>query len=425
MHPLDPEVTALQPGAMSLQQLCTCARQELLMHGYSRRTLNRYELVWRRLMEFAREQVPDEKYSRSLALSFEQAYGLRDGEAPKRTEPWRRHVGFALKILDDYVRTGGIVRFVVEASGLRVPHAMQKPLRGYEQYLRERRHLRRSSLKERMHAIAVFIDFLRSREVTTFDQMKTEHISAYIVSRSHWKPKTVACATRTVKLFLRFLFLQDVVPRDFSPAVPRIRVASNATVPSVWDSGLVTQLLQVVDRNSPKGKRDYAMLVLAARLGLRIGDIRALRLDDLHWERATIEVAQGKTSTPLILPMSEEVGSALIDYLKSARPPCQHREVFLCLKPPFEPFSGNNHLHHIIQHWRQAAGIEFRTKQRQGFHSLRHTLATRLLHEQTPFHVISEILGHASTSSTFIYAKANVETLRSAALNTEEMHHVH
>ena len=165
------------------------------------------------------------------------------------------------------------------------------------------------------------------------------------------------------------------------------------------------------------------MLLLASRLGLRVGDLRRLKLDDLDWEASTVTVAQAKTGAALTLPVSEEVGEALIDYLRFGRPAVEHREVFLKLKPPLGPFSYNNHLYHVVGHWRRAAGIEFRTQQRQGFHSLRHTLATHLLREQTPINVISDILGHATSASTFIYAKADTETLRGAALDTEGMHH--
>src|SRR5216117_1428160 len=103
-----------------------------------------------------------------------------------------------------------------------------------------------------------------------------------------------------------------------------------------WSSGFS----EAVDRSSAKGKRDYAILLLACRLGLRVGDIRTLKLDQLHWEDSTIEVTQSKTGVPLTLPLTTEVGEALIDYLKSGRPQSAHREVFLKVKPPFDPFSG-------------------------------------------------------------------------------------
>jgi len=412
------------PSALPLDGLCAGAHHELLMRGYSRRMVNRYMLVWQHLAEFAREHKLGNDYSRNLAMRFEEVYGLREGECLKPSERWRRYLVFGLRILDDYARTGSIVRFIVERSGLRIAPAMQKPMHDYEQFAKERRHLRMSSLQERMHTIAVFLDFLRSTGVMALDQMQADDISAFITSRSCWKPRTVSHAASDVKLFLQFLFLRNILPRDFSCVVPTIRVARHDTIPSVWDQELVAKLLDAVDRNLPRGKRDFAILLLAARLGMRLGDIRTLRLDDLKWAAATIEIAQGKTGAPLVLPMSEEVGLALIDYLKSARPSSPHREVFLHLTPPFEPFSEQTHLHHVVKYWRELAGIQFRSKQHQGLHSLRHTLATRLLHEQTPFHVISAVLGHASSATTFIYAKADVEMLRSAALNTEEARHV-
>lgn len=412
------------PSTLQLNQLCSGAAHELLIRGYSRRTVDRYTLVWRHLAEFARKHNFGNQYSRSLATRFEEVYGHCAGKRLQPDERWRMHLVFGLRVLDDYARTGSIVRFVVERSGLRIPHAMQKPMLDYEQFAKERRYLRMSSLQERMHAIAVFLDFLRSRGVPTLDHMQAEDISAFITSRSRWKPRTVSHVASHLKQFLQFLFLREILPRDLSCAVPTIRVARHDKIPSVWDQELVVRLLDAVDRSLPKGKRDYAILLLAARLGMRLGDIRTLRLDNLHWTDATIEIIQTKTGAPLVLPMSEEVGSALIDYLQSARPPSTYREVFLHLTPPFEPFSEMNHLHHLVKWWRELAGIQFRSKQHHGLHSLRHTLATRLLHEETPLHVISAVLGHASSATTLIYAKADVELLRSAALNTEEVHHV-
>jgi len=125
---------------------------------------------------------------------------------------------------------------------------------------------------------------------------------------------------------------------------------------------LIVQLLSAVDRSSAKGKRDYAILLLACRLGLRAGDIRTLKLDNLHWAESTIEITQAKTGAPLTLPLTNEVGEALIDYLKSGRPQTKYREVFLKVNPPFDPFTGNN-LYHIVTYWRLLSGITFQSSQ--------------------------------------------------------------
>lgn len=191
-----------------------------------------------------------------------------------------------------------------------------------------------------------------------------------------------------------------------------------------WDRELVSRLLDAIDRGSPKGKRDYAILLLACRLGLRVSDIRTLKLDNIDWEAEAISIMQAKTNAPLILPLTNEVGNALIDYIKSVRPKTHYREVFLRLKPPFKPFNYNSHLYHVVQQWRQIAGIQFKSKQHQGLHSLRHTLATHLLEDNTAFSLIANILGHASMNSTMIYAKASVEILRQVGLSLKELNHV-
>jgi len=412
-----------ESGALALEPLCQGAAQELLMRSYTIRTINRYKRVWEQLADFARAQGLPAEYTRELALRFEQAYCLRNGEVLKLGQQWRRHLVFGIKVLDDLVRTGTICRFVVETTGLRVPVGMHKALREYEQYARERRHLRPSSLAERMHNIAVFLDFLRTRGLESLDNLQAEDLSAFIQTRTAWKPRTVSRVSSDLRLFLQYLFMRDVLPRDLSTAIPTIRLASNATVPSVWEPELVQRLLAVVDRRSPKGKRDYAILLLAARLGLRLGDIKGLTLDHLHWTTSTIEIVQHKTGEPLVLPLIEEVGTALIDYLRAGRPPVEHRHLFTNLTPPFEPICERDRLHRVVAYWRELAGIKFKAPQRQGLHSLRHTLATRLLGAQTPFPVISAVLGHASPATTFIYAKADVETLRIAAIDPEEVCH--
>lgn len=411
------------PAALLLDRLIDAAARELLMRSYTRRTMDRYKRVWERLKDFAEVQGAGKEYSRELILRFEEAYGIREGERLKKGGRWRLHLVFGLKVLDDFACTGTITRSSVESTGLRIPHGMQEPLREYERYAREQRYLRRNSLAERMHCIAVFLNFLRLSGLESLDRLQPRDISTFIRSLSGWKPKTVSRAASHLRQFLQFLFQRNVVQRDLSMALPTIKRAVQTTVPSVWDPGLVAKLLDAVDRCSPKGRRDYAILLLASRLGLRLSDIKNLKLDDLHWTSATIEIEQSKTGVPLILPMSEEVGNALIDYLRAGRPVVPHRQVFVSLTPPFDPFSERDHLYRVVEHWRKLAGIEFRIPQRQGLHSLRHTLATRLLRAETPFPVISAILGHTSPASTFIYAKADVETLRIAALNPEECRH--
>lgn len=408
---------------LKLGRLVTDALGELERLGYSKRSRNRYRATWGHLIEFSHRKELGDEFSADLAAHFLEEYRVRDEQVDGPGDGWRQYMAFGVKVLADFAKNGRIERAFTEVQAIHLLPAMQNTLRDYEQYCKDRLHLRPSTLRLRTTELTIFLDFLHSRKARTLDQIQALDLSEFVSSRDHLQPKTVARMVSDVRSLLRFLTMRGILQKDLSAELPKIRIPKDATIPSVWDQELIVRLLGAVDRSSAKGKRDYAILLLACRLGLRAGDIRTLKLDDLRWEDSTIEITQAKTGTPLRLPLTNEVGEALIDYLKSGRPQTTHREVFLKVKPPFDPFTGNN-LHHIVTYWRLLSGITFRSSQKRGLHSLRHTLATRLLEKGTPFTTIAEILGHTSLESTRIYAKADVEALRCVALDPEEVNHV-
>lgn len=403
---------------LPLERLVERALRHLEHIGYGERSLSRYKGIWSRLLSFAEECGFGDEFSEDLATGFVEACRTGDHAWPG----WRRHAPFAVKVLGDFRRDGRIERSITDRSALSIPPAMKKPLRDYERYGIERRHLRASTMDERTREIAKFLDFLGARGVQTLREIRSDDLAAYLLQLERYSPKTTVRIVSGLRQFLKYLTMRGTVRQDLAKALPRVRAPRDSAIPSVWDSELVVKLLEAVDRSSPVGKRDYAILLLASRLGLRTGDIRALTLDDLDWGTSTITVTQSKTGAPLSLPISEEVGEALIDYLRFGRPETEHhREVFLRVKRPLGPFAEDGQLYHVVNRWRTLAGIRFHSQRRGGLQSLRHTLATQLLREQTPIHVISGILGHADRESTLIYAKPDTEMLRTAALDTEEV----
>ncbi len=408
---------------LPLERLVADALGAIDQLGYSRRSRNRYRAIWEHLIEFSDRKELGDEFSGDLGARFLEEYPAGNEEVDKPCEGWRRHIVIGVKVLADFAQHGHIDRVVTDMESIDLQPAMKIALRDYEQYCKDRLQLRSTTLRGRTRELTIFLDFLNSKKARTLDQIQALDLSEFLSSRGHLQPKTVSRMVSDVRSFLRFLTMRGVLQKDLSVDLPTIRVPRDSSIPSVWDHGLINKLLGAIDRSSAKGKRDYAILLLAGRLGLRAGDIRTLKLDHLYWEDSRIEITQSKTSTPLSLPLSGEVGEALIDYLKSGRPQTAHREIFLKLTPPFDPFMESGNLYHIVTHWRLLAGITFRTPRKRGLHSLRHSLATRLLEHGTPFHTIAEILGHTSLESTRIYAKADVEALRSVALDLEEVHH--
>lgn len=407
---------------LQLGQLVANALSEIERLGYSRRSRNRYRAIWEHLIEFSRRNELEDKFSADLAARFLEEYGVRGEAMDEPGNGWRRHLLFGLKVLADFAKNGRIERAFADIQAIHLHPAMQNTLRDYEQYCTDRLHLRGTSLRLRTADLTLFLHFLHSTKARKLTEIQTVDLSEFISTRDHLQPKSVARLVSDLRCFLRFLTMRGILQQDLSAQLPKIRVRKDATIPSVWHPELVARLLGAVDRSSAKGKRDYAILLLACRLGLRAGDIRTLKLEDLHWDESTIKITQAKTDEPLSLPLTNEVGEALIDYLKSGRPQTTHREVFLKVRPPFSPFT-ENHLYHIVTYWRLLSGITFRSPQKRGIHSLRHTLATRLLEKGTPFATIAEILGHTSLESTRIYAKADIEALRSVALDPTAVNH--
>lgn len=405
-----------------LDRVVEDAMSEIERLGYSRRSRNRYRAVWTNLIEYSDQKKLGKEFSGSLAARFVEENCADNVDLDQPGQGWRRHIVFGVKVLADFAQHGRIEPSRTDMEKIHLIPPMEKALHDYEQYCRDRLQLRPATLQTRNRELTIFLDFLNTKKARPLDQIQALDLSEFLSSRGHLKPPTVARTVSDVRCFLRFLTMRGILQKDLSAELPTIRVPRDARIPSVWDPDLIGRLLSAIDRSSIKGKRDYAILMLACRLGLRAGDIRTLKLDQLHWEDSRIDITQSKTAMPLSLPLTEEVGEALIDYLKS-RPQTAHREVFLTLNSPFDPFGNSDNLYHIVTYWRGLAGIRFRTPRRRGLHSLRHSLATRLLQQGTPLPTIAGILGHTSLESTRIYAKADVEALRSVALDPEEVNH--
>ena len=174
---------------------------------------------------------------------------------------------------------------------------------------------------------------------------------------------------------------------------------------------------------SPKGKRDYAIILIACRLGLRCTDIKNLCFENFNWTEKKLCFTQSKTGQPMELPLVPDVGWAVIDYLKYGRPKVDSSRIFVRHTAPFLPFAEGDHLDQLIRAYMVKAHIPMRGKHR-GMHSLRHTRASVLLEKDTPLPVISDIIGHLDTNSTAVYLKVDMERLAECPLDFEEVIHL-
>lgn len=220
----------------------------------------------------------------------------------------------------------------------------------------------------------------------------------------------------TLRTFMKYVFEQNLLALDYSNKIPKYRSVIQPKLPSTYSKEEIEKLICSVERSSPIGKRNYAIILIAARLGLRASDISRLKFENLNWNTSTIELKQFKTGKNLVLPLLPDVGNAIIDYLKYGRPKSEEPYVLLTERPPRGRFTTSNVVTHVVQRAFKNAEINIKGR-RFGPHSLRHSLGFRMLEQSTVLPVISEVLGHESTESTRYYLRIDLKSMMQCMLD--------
>jgi site-specific recombinase XerD len=217
------------------------------------------------------------------------------------------------------------------------------------------------------------------------------------------------------RIFFRYLYEQHILLVNYSQIIPKDNYKNQPKLPSSFTDEEITTLLKAVDRGSPKGKRDYAILLLAIKLGLRASDICELKFEHIIWDRNIITFNQYKTGKDTELPLLPEIGNAIINYLKHGRPVSKDSHCFLHLQSPYERIHTHD-IGNLVHRHMTLAGINY-SNRKHGSHSLRHSFASALLRENVPLPIISEALGHRKLESSMYYLRIDLNSLRKCALD--------
>lgn len=287
----------------------------------------------------------------------------------------------------------------------------------YLQFVRTHRGLSQKTERKYKQKLSAFAHYLEGYGVRQLGAITPRHIREFYENAGGPPRRSYGS---TLRAFFSWGVAQGWLSSNLSDAIPRPRQYRYVGLPDVLNQSDVGRLLAAVDRSTPLGRRDYAILLLAARYGLRPSDIRQLTLDDIDWREMRIDLRQVKTGRSLALPLLPEVAHALSAYLRDGRPASTNRTVFLRHCAPFEPFAKENNLNAIMRKALRLAGLYDRSG-RRGLYLLRHTLATQLLASGHPLKTIADVLGHASTQTTYGYTKVDVVGLRAVAISEREV----
>ena len=223
---------------------------------------------------------------------------------------------------------------------------------------------------------------------------------------------------RQVGAYLHWLYDHKYTDLDYSLQLPNFKRTA-PQIPQVWSPEEIDKILAVIDTANPVGRRNYAIFLLLARTGLRISDVLGLKFSNINWKENCISLSQQKTGNALSLPLSKELGMAIISYLQDGRPQSSSAFIFLSHNAPFQPLGEHNNFNPEFHKYLRRAGIAIPTKRHTGVHTIRHSFATNMLRKGTPVQDVSQILGHSNISVTETYLRVDIEHMRLCSLSLE------
>ena len=369
-----------------------------------------YEAGWAKIRQLRDISRWMERRKIAVEMFSEQLVGRYLQERERiRTRPCGERAAFTLMI--QHLRQAQIISFGPSAAKSSPSEAT---IQDYRQYLLFERSLGEATVKGYTFIVR---GFLSSR----FPDGKYEPnklIAADIirfVQQATTKMGRRACQhiTTALRSFLRFLLMKGHLEINLANAVPKVAGWRLSELPRYLESAQVEKILQGCDRRTGVGKRNYAILLLLARLGLRASEVVKLTLDDINWSAGEVCI-RGKGSRIDRLPLLQDVGAAIADYLQKARPRCSSRCVFVYARAPYEGFAASppNGISCLVRRALKRAKLN---PPHKGAHILRHSLATRMLNNGASLSQIGRVLRHKNIQTTEIYAKVDLIALRKLA----------
>jgi site-specific recombinase XerD len=264
-----------------------------------------------------------------------------------------------------------------------------------------------------------FSSFLNDSGIRSASKITQSEILQFINQLNPSKPAARHVALYILRNYSQYLYENGLIKSDYSKKIPSDNYKQQSKLPSTFSKDEIELLINSIDRGNPKGKRDYAMLLLALKLGFRSSDIANLKFENISWNTHAFTFEQKKTGKSITLPILPEVGNAIIEYLRYGRPVSNESFCFLQIVPPHDKIAPHD-IANSVQFYLKRAGINLHNR-KHGPHTFRHSFAAGLLNETTPLPVISEALGHTSSMSTMFYLRIDTSSLKQCALDVPQI----
>lgn len=397
-------------ATISLTELVGNAKMQLDLLGYAEGTKKHYALKWNHFLIYA-EQLGYTLFSKELGNAFlEDYYGIKKGKKLSTSQVFTVRTVTVLGELLEH----NYFRKCHQRIGKQPPPQFCDILDNYEKQQQEKK-LSTRTICGKKNILIRFLNYLDKQGITDITSLTSHEVFSYLPTLEKYRNNTRSGILFSLRNFFLFLYSEGYLTEPLNDLFPVIFSNKFEKLPSYYSTDEVRAILCQVDRNTKIGRRDYLILLLAVQFGMRAGDIRQLKFEHIKWSRKTVEFVQQKTNNFLQLPMTEELKYAVADYMKNSRPEVDDPHIFVRHRAPFQPFVESNTFYHVINKYMALAGIKLNGR-KHGLHSMRHSTASNLLQNHTPYPVITGILGHLNTGTTKLYLRIDIQQLRTVAL---------
>lgn len=379
---------------------------------YSRLAIKHIRSPLNKLLHHA-EKGKHIHFSLTLAEDFLRAAVKTYGKTPGSR--MRKDTEHAVRILSEFADTGAFrYRKSLDRQNV-LPAFMETALNKAREHAQTETGWTKKHANGQCFWIYRFLGYMDQSGMTDWNQLAAKDISGWMVSMEALSKSSRCAAFTAVQYFLKLLFRDGFLSLPIHETLLPPRRGDDRRLAHIWTDEEIDLVFSGIGRDQPEGKRDYALLLLALRLAIRASDIAKMTLDDIRWRKAELSFVQRKTGKRLAL-LPDDVAEALVDYLRHGRPATKRRELFLRLPAPHQPMMPVA-LNGILLKYRRKAGLA--PEPGWGMHSLRHTMATRLMVGSVRTGEISALLGHSRLDTTRLYLRISIPVLAEAGLDPD------
>lgn len=378
-------------------------------HIFSSHLIRTFSFQFKRLLDFM-DKNSIKFYSKDIGekyLAFRALPGNNKRKSEKAHNYERRYITLLNGMMSDqWIKKISPKDYTVPFPGKLGRYTMTF----LEDYVAERR-LNIKTRNNYYNSLFKFCERMEFDGITSLSDITAEKVLDFVSSVQNCKDHVAII----LRAFLKHLYEKKNIDYRTANILEKIKTRPTEKLPSYYTPTEIMGVENSIDRKYPMGRRDYAMVLLATRLGLRSSDIRLLQFSNIDWDNNLIYLEQYKTKKTIELPLLTDIGEAIVDYVRHGRPKSDSKYIFLRAASPYEPLTSTGLYIIINKYFRQSNVVC--GKRRHGCHAMRHSLATNMLKKGTPIAVISDSLGHADSVTTMKYIHLNIDGLLKCSMD--------